>query len=169
MKNPFSAPTDPEDHGNSGAGGKGQQHHPTSSRQPSPEFRELTAEQQRSLSSSMYLTATLMFATLVTSMMPLPVRMAAVVFAAWGGFAGIRTVVLASRLRVSVFQRFAVVLGVGLTTFLGLSVALTVTRWDVEMTFQECHRQAVTVHAANSCDSEYRDSLSELYGGVNLP
>lgn len=167
MKNPFSAPTGNENHEKNST--KGEDNQPPPSQKPAPEVPQLTPEQHRTLSSSMYLTATLMFATLISTMLPLPLRMAAVGFAVWGVFAGIRTVRLATRWKVSTFQRFALLLGVGLTMFLGISVALTVTRWDIEMDYQECHRQALTVQAENSCETEYRDALTELYGRFSAP
>lgn len=121
-------------------------------------------DELKRLSSRTTLTATLMLATLLTSMMPLPLRATAIIFGLWGTVAAVRTIQLGSTLQTPKGQQIPVWVGAGLSIFLALSVALSLTRWDIEMAYQTCHNEAVTNQATRACDREYEDALTERYG-----
>ena len=108
----------------------------------------------------------LMLVTLVTGMLDLPLQLIAIGFAVWATIAGIKALraCWAAKIRGSMIV-FTIV-ALGLTVTLGISTALVLARWDIEMDYQTCQNQAITNTAAIDCNNAYNAAMDTYLKGL---
>ncbi|WP_435299483.1 hypothetical protein [Timonella sp. A28] len=133
-----------------------------SSPMKSREKPKLSDEENRLVQRHFMHFVLLMFATLVTSSFALPYRLVALVFTAWGIVVGIRALQYAWSKQVRGASIGVLSIGIALTAILGMAVIQMIPRWEIEMNFQECQAQAITVQAKNTCLVEYKDALKNF-------
>lgn len=108
----------------------------------------------------------LMLATLLASLLSLPLRLVTIpvaIVAAVFGFLALRAC-WAAKIRGSliVFTIIAMVL----TIAMGAGTALTLARWDIEMGYQDCKNQAITNSAKLNCTSTYNQDMQDYLEGL---
>lgn len=103
----------------------------------------------------------LMLATLLTTTLPLPWSVGALLFAVGAVVAG----VLALRSVWKAGLRGALVpmlgLGIGFSVMMTTSLVAMIAMWPVHEARQDCLRDALTISARESCEAEYREQLQE--------
>lgn len=110
----------------------------------------------------------LMGVTLLTGMLALPLQLIAIGFAVWATIAGIKALraAWAAKIRGSMIVFTSIALG--LTITLGISTALVLARWDVEMGYQTCKDQAITNTASIDCTKDYDKKMDDYLKGLTL-
>ena len=111
----------------------------------------------------------LMLATLLTTTLPLPWSVGALVFAIGAVVAG----VLALRSVWKAGLRGALVpvlgLGIGFSLMMITSLVAMIAMWPVHEARQDCLRDALTIAAQERCEADYRegiqDQLEDAVGG----
>lgn len=109
----------------------------------------------------------LMLVTLLTGMLALPLQLIAIGFATWATIEGVRALraCWAAKIRGSMIVTTSIALG--LTMTLGISSALVLLRWDIEMDHQTCKNQALTNTASIDCTNTYNEAMDDYL--KNLP
>ncbi|GII98596.1 hypothetical protein CLV28_0362 [Sediminihabitans luteus] len=90
---------------------------------------------------------------------PLPWGALAVVTTVVAAVMGVRALVAHRRARLRGGLGVALAVGLGLTGFLGMESAGRLLTWEIQTTLQECQAGAITVQAADACQSAYESSL----------
>lgn len=108
----------------------------------------------------------LMLVTMLTGMLALPLQLITIGFATWAMIAGIKALraCWAAKIRGSMIVFTSLALGLTLT--LGVSSALVLARWDIEMDYQTCRDQAVTNSAAIDCTNNYNSTMDDYLKGL---
>lgn len=124
-----------------------------------PVAPKLSDDENRTMQRLVMHFTLLMFATIVTSALTLPVRLVALVFAVWAFVVGVQAFKYAWGKQIrGAFIGF-LGLGITLTALLGLTVLTIIPRWNIEMDYQTCRSQAITVQAKSACDTAFQESI----------
>jgi hypothetical protein len=105
-------------------------------------------------------------ATVVVSLLPLPWRVAMLVFLGGAAWAGVRALVAVGSARIRGGLLPMLTAGLVLTGILLLGALGSLATWPLETARQDCLRGALTRTATAACERDYREGLQELSGGL---
>lgn len=108
----------------------------------------------------------LFVAALVASFLPLPFRMVAVLFSLWALVVAVIAIAKTWRSDTPNQNLFSLVSGAVVALIITLLIGSTATRWQLDMDYQTCQRQAITHSAMQKCTDQYQKDLKEATTGV---
>lgn len=111
----------------------------------------------------------LVLASLVTATLPLPLQVAALVFAVAAVVVGLRALRLVWRPGLRAQLAPLLLFGLAFAGLLTVSLSVMLALWPVQMERQTCMSRALTLGAQEACQARYEESLvlrlEELMGG----
>ncbi|WP_435738852.1 hypothetical protein V5D56_09945 [Cellulosimicrobium sp. PMB13] len=133
---------------------------------PTPEPEPVDPESARLATRRVLHFGLLLLLVIVLSTLPFPWQMVSLAVAVAAIVAGVRALVATWRARVRGALVPALAIGVGLAVLLTFQLVGVLVTWDVAMEHQRCLDGAITVGAADRCETARLQAIESWVGGL---
>ena len=128
---------------------------------PSQDLKSPKVAESEDLARARKQFAILFGAALIASFLPLPFRMVAAVFSLWALVLAVSAIIKLWRSDAPNQNLFSLITGAVVALIVTLLIGSTGARWQLDMDYQTCQRQAITHSAMQKCTDQYQKDLKK--------